>query len=220
MNKQELAQLIDHTLLKASAEEKDIINLCQEAIINNFYSVCVNPYHVNLCHNQLSNTSISICSVVGFPLGQNSSVIKILEAEKAINDGADEIDMVINLTLLKKKEYLSLENEIQTIRDEIGTGKVLKLIIETCYLQDDEISIASEIGLNCGVDYIKTSTGFGSRGASVHDIQIIKNTVGDQVKIKASGGIKKLKSFMQYVDLGVNRIGTSNGITILSELDL
>ena len=211
----ELNKFIDHTLLKPTATTSDIINLCKEAKEHNFYSVCVNSCYVKLAKKELKNSDIKICSVVGFPLGAMSAKAKVFEAKRAIKDGADEIDMVINIGLLKSKKYRSVEKEIRAIKKSIQK-KVLKVILETCYLNEEEIVKASKLALKAKADFIKTSTGFGSRGASIEDIKLMKSVAGDKMKIKASGGIKDGKTAMEFIELGVGRLGTSSGIALVS----
>ena len=211
----ELNKFIDHTLLKPTATTSDIVNLCKEAKEHNFYSVCVNSCYVKLAKKELKNSDIKICSVVGFPLGAMSAKAKVFEAKRAIKDGADEIDMVINIGLLKSKKYRSVEKEIRAIKKSIQK-KVLKVILETCYLSEEEIVKASKLALKAKADFIKTSTGFGSRGASIEDIKLMKSVAGDKMKIKASGGIKDGKTAMEFIELGVGRLGTSSGIALVS----
>ncbi len=207
---------IDHTLLKSTATIDDITTLCNEAKTYNFFSVCINGYYVPLAEELLKNSKVKICTVVGFPLGAMSSRAKIFEAGDAIGYGADEVDMVMNLGLLKSKKLKLLETEIASVKNTIGR-KVLKVIIETCYLTSEEISIASKIVENAGADYVKTSTGFGSKGASLEVVSEIKKSISSEMKIKASGGIKDFLTAKAYIDLGVSRIGTSSGIAILNE---
>lgn len=206
---------IDHTFLSASAQEKEIEKLCKEAVEYNFYSVCVNSSFIPYTYKLLKNTTINICSVVGFPLGAMSAKAKCFEAEQAIKDGANEIDMVINIGNLKDKLFTQNKNEITEIKKNIGNN-ILKVIIETCYLSDKEIIDACKIIVDSGADFIKTSTGFGTGGATFKDIILIKETVKDSVKIKASGGIRDFATAQKYINLGVDRIGTSNGIAIVT----
>ncbi len=206
---------IDHTLLKSTATIDDITTLCNEAKTYNFFSVCINGYYVPLAEELLKNSQVKICTVVGFPLGAMSSRAKIFEAEDAIGYGADEVDMVMNLGLLKAEKLKLLETEIASVKNTIGR-KVLKVIIETCYLSLEEISIASKIVENAGADYVKTSTGFGPKGASLEVVSEIKKSISSKMKIKASGGIRDYITAKSYIDLGVSRIGTSSGIAILN----
>ena len=210
----ELSRYIDHTNLKLDATLKDIEKLCNEALEYGFASVCVHPYYVPLASKLLKNSSIAVCTVVGFPLGCNTMSVKEYEAIDSINNGAAEIDMVINLAALKNKDYDYIKKEIETIRDSIG-GHVLKVIIETCYLNEDEIIKLTEICNDTFVNFIKTSTGFGTRGASVDDISIINSHKNEVLEIKASGGIKTKKQMIDMIEAGATRIGTSHGVEIM-----
>lgn len=210
-----LNKFIDHTLLKATATKNDIIHLCEEAKEYQFFSVCVNSSYIKLAKKHLKKSGVKVCCVVGFPLGAMSTKAKVYEAKKAIKDGADEIDMVINVGFLKGESFKIVEKEIRAIK-KIMPKKVLKVILETCYLNDDEIIKASELALNAKADFIKTSTGFGTRGASLEDVKLMQRVAGTKMKIKASGGIKDAKTAQQYIDLGVERLGTSSGIAIVS----
>ena len=210
----ELSRYIDHTNLKLDATLKDIEKLCNEALEYGFASVCVHPYYVPLASKLLKNSSIAVCTVVGFPLGCNTMSVKEYEAIDAINNGAAEIDMVINLAALKNKAYDYIKKEIETVRDSIG-GHVLKVIIETCYLNEDEIIKLTEICNDTFVNFIKTSTGFGTRGASVDDISIINSHKNEVLEIKASGGIKTKKQMIDMIEAGATRIGTSHGVEIM-----
>lgn len=216
-----LSKYIDHTLLKPTATESDIIQLCREAVEYNFYAVCVNSCYVKLCSDALhaskknNNASIQIASVVGFPLGAMDTLSKIKEAEYAIKNGAAEIDMVINIGFLKDKKYDLVEQEIRQIKQAIGNA-ILKVIIETCYLTDEEKKIATQLTVNAGADFVKTSTGFGTSGATIDDIQLMKSITQNKIQIKASGGIRDYETAIKYIDLGVTRIGTSNGIQIVT----
>ena len=205
---------IDHTLLKASATEKDIIKLCKEAITYQFFSVCVNSCYVSLAKDCLKNSNVKICSVIGFPLGAMSSRSKATEAQLAIQDGADEIDMVMNIGYLKSKDFDKVYKDVEAVK-KVMPNNTLKVILETCYLDDHEIIKASQLAIKGGADFIKTSTGFGTRGASINDINLMKDVAKDFVKIKASGGIKNAKTALEYINLGVQRLGTSSGIAIL-----
>lgn len=210
-----LNNYIDHTLLKPTATSKDIINLCKEAIEHEFASVCVNSCYVKLANKEVKKSSVKVCSVIGFPLGAMSTRSKIFEAKRALKDGADEIDMVLNVGFLKSNQQKKVQKEIRAIK-KIMPKNILKVILETCYLNDDEIKIASQLAINAKADYIKTSTGFGTRGASENDVKIMKGVARDQVKIKASGGIKDAETAQKYIALGADRLGTSSGIAIIS----
>mgnify|MGYP000952344361 FL=1 len=211
----ELNKLIDHTLLKATATIADIETLCKEAVEYDFYSVCVNSCYVATAKNFLAGTDIKVCSVVGFPLGAMSAKAKYFETGEALSDGADEIDMVLNVGLLKSGEVNKVLDEIISLKRCVGENRVLKVILETCYLTDEEKRLACRMALDAKADFVKTSTGFGSGGATLADVKLMKECVQDKAKIKASGGIRDYEIAMQYVNLGVQRIGTSNGIAIL-----
>ena len=210
----ELNKYIDHTLLKSTAEPVDIERLCEEAIEYNFYAVCVNGCYVKLANSLLKNSNVKIASVVGFPLGAMSTESKNSEAENAVNDGADEIDMVINLGKLKAKEYTYIENEIRKIKEILG-DKILKVIIEASELKNEEKIIACELAEKAGADFVKTSTGFASGGAKIEDVKLMNSAISDRMKIKASGGIRDQETAKNYIELGVSRIGTSSGISIV-----
>ena len=211
----ELNKLIDHTLLKATATISEIETLCKEAVEYDFYSVCVNSCYVATAKNFLAGTDIKVCSVVGFPLGAMSAKAKYFETGEALSDGADEIDMVLNVGLLKSGEVNKALDEIISLKRCVGENRVLKVILETCYLTDEEKRLACRMALDAKADFVKTSTGFGSGGATLADVKLMKECVQDKAKIKASGGIRDYETAMQYVNLGVQRIGTSNGIAIL-----
>jgi len=211
----ELNKLIDHTLLKATATIADIETLCKEAVEYDFYSVCVNSCYVATAKNFLAGTDIKVCSVVGFPLGAMSAKAKYFETGEALSDGADEIDMVLNVGLLKSGEVNKVLDEIISLKRCVGENRVLKVILETCYLTDEEKRLACRMALDAKADFVKTSTGFGSGGATLADVKLMKECVQGKAKIKASGGIRDYETAMQYVNLGVQRIGTSNGIAIL-----
>jgi len=211
----ELNNYIEHTNLKAYATLEDIKKLCDEAIKYHFVAVCVNPSYVQTAKSLLKNTTVLISTVIGFPLGASTISTKEFEAIEAINNGADEIDMVINISAVKNKDFEYVKKEIEDIRDAID-GKTLKVIIETCYLDENEIKKVTEICNETFVNFIKTSTGFGSRGANVSDIEIINKYKNDLLEIKASGGIKTLEDVEKFIDLGVTRIGTSSGVDIMN----
>ena len=198
---------IDYTLLKATANHDDIYNLCEEARENNCASVCIPSCYVPFVYDHCP--SVRICTVVGFPLGNSSTATKVAEAVEAVNNGADEIDMVINIAHLKNGFYFAVKSEIEQVREAIGYGVTLKVIIETCELDEDEIYIATRIVDDSSADYVKTSTGFGSRGASFEDVIIMNNAIKNGTKIKASGGIRTKEEMMKYIALGCDRIGAS-----------
>ena len=209
---------IDHTNLKAFATIEDITKLCEEAITYNFKTVCVNPYYISLAKDILKDTSVEVCTVIGFPLGMNSKETKVYEAIDAVSKGADEIDMVINIGALKDKEYDYVKSEIEEIRDSIS-GKTLKVIIETCYLTEEEIIKMTEICNNTFVNFIKTSTGFGTRGASLEDVKIMNEYKNETLEIKASGGIKDYNTALEMLEAGATRLGTSSGVKIMEVED-
>ncbi len=208
-----LSGYIDHTLLKQDADIKSIKQLCKEADEYNFCSVCVNSCYVKDAKEFLKNKNVKVCSVVGFPLGAMSSKAKAYEAKCAIEDGADEIDMVINVGWVKSNRYDLVQNDIKELRDACS-GVVLKVILETALLSEDEIKKVCEISKSIKVDFVKTSTGFSTRGASFEDIKIMKRVVGDDVCIKASGGIRSYEKAKDMIEAGANRLGTSSGIAI------
>ena len=212
----ELNNYIDHTNLKNTATLKDIEKLCNEAIKYHFASVCVYPYYVPLCKKLLDKTPVAVCTVIGFPMGENTKETKVFEAINAIENGASEIDMVINISALKNKDYKYIKEEIEEIRDAID-GKVLKVIIETCLLTEEEIVKMTQICNETFVNFIKTSTGFGTYGARVEDVKLINDNKNEVLEIKASGGIKTLKDAEDMINAGATRIGTSNGVSIMKD---
>lgn len=210
-----LNNYIDHTLLKPTATTDDIIQLCEEAKSYNFFAVCVNSCYVKLAKKELKKTGVKVCSVVGFPLGAMSTKAKVYETKKALKDGADEIDMVINVGYLKSKDYKKVYKDIRAIK-KVLPKNTLKVILETCYLDDEEITKASELALKAKADFIKTSTGFGTGGATIDAVKLMKAVAGDNMKVKASGGIRDAETAQQYIDLGVERLGVSAGIAIVN----
>ncbi len=209
-----LNKYIDHTILKATASSADVQKLCEEAIEHEFYSVCVNGCYVADAKHLLQGTDVKVAAVVGFPLGAMTTAAKVFEAKEAVENGASEIDMVINIAKLKDGEFEFVENEIRQIKETIGDN-VLKVIIETCYLTDEEKVKACELSLAAKADFVKTSTGFGTGGATYEDVKLMKSVVGDNAKVKASGGVRDKETAQKYVDLGAERLGTSSGIEIV-----
>ena len=207
-------EFLDSTMLKSTTTKDDIEKLCLDAMEYGFATVCISPCYVSYASELLKDSKVGVCTVIGFPLGANTTKIKVEEVVDAINNGATEIDMVINVGYLKDKDYEYIKNEILEIK-KVVNNKTLKVIIETCYLDEDEIRIMTEICNDTLVDYIKTSTGFGSRGASLDDIKIINKYRNDKLKVKASGGIRTREDAEKYIELGVNRIGTSNAVKIM-----
>ncbi|MCQ4726866.1 deoxyribose-phosphate aldolase [Anaerotignum faecicola] len=205
---------IDHTNLKADAVEKDILKLCREALEYGFASVCINPCWVKTAYKELCGSGVKVCSVIGFPLGANDTAVKVFEAKTAVESGAEEIDMVINIGRLKEGNAQYVENEIAEVKKAIG-GAVLKVIIECCVLTDDEKRAACSAAVNAGADFVKTSTGFGAGGAVFEDIKIMREAVGERAKIKAAGGIRDFKTAELMIKAGADRIGASAGIDIV-----
>lgn len=210
------SKYFDHTILKADATEKEIINLCEEAKKYNFASVCVNPCYVKKCVEILKESDVDVCTVVGFPLGSMSTESKLFETEQALKDNADEIDMVINIGKLKDKDYDYVKNEINLLKKACG-NKILKVIIETCLLTDEEKIKACELSKEAGADFVKTSTGMSKAGAKKEDIILMKNVVGNDLGVKASGGIKDLNSAKIMIDAGATRIGCSSTVNIMED---
>ena len=207
-------KLFDHTILKADATRKDVKRVCDEAMAYSFCSVCVNSYYVPYVANLLHGSDVKICSVVGFPLGAMSTRAKALEAKIAVMDGADEIDMVINVGALKDRDYSVVLEDIKAVKEACGEH-VLKVIIETCLLTDDEKVKACELAKEAGADFVKTSTGFSTAGAKVEDVRLMRETVGPDMGVKASGGIHDKEFAKELVDAGANRLGTSATIEIV-----
>ena len=213
MDEREILKYVDHTLLKAFTTWEDIKLLCDEAVENKPASVCVPPCYIKRINEEYKD-KVNICTVIGFPLGYNTTEIKVSECEQAIRDGANEIDMVINITDVKNKEYKKVEEEILAVKKVAG-NKILKVIIETCYLTEEEKIAMCEAVTNAGADYIKTSTGFGTGGAALEDIRLFKKHLGRDVKIKASGGIRTLEDMETFIKEGCSRIGASSAIQLL-----
>lgn len=205
---------IDHTLLKPTATFDQISKLCEEAKKYEFASVCINPCFVKFATEQLKDSSVKVCTVIGFPLGNTTTQAKVDEAKQALKDGADEFDMVLNQSWIKSNKIEDAQADIAAVKDAID-GKLLKVILETCNLSDDEIAKASKISEEAKADYVKTSTGFGSAGATPEAVKIMKAKISDQVKIKASGGIRDLETAEMYINLGVSRLGASSGVQIM-----
>ena len=213
--KMELNRYIDHTLLKPTTTESDIIKLCGEAKSYNFYSVCVNSSYVPLAKEALKETNVKICTVVGFPLGAMSTEVKVFEAIKAVEQGADEIDMVINIGFLKSNNYVAVLKDISAVKNAIGTTP-LKVILEISELSKNEIVRACEICIDAKADFVKTSTGFSGSGATLTAVKIMKKSVKDQLRIKASGGIRDAETALKYIEVGVHRIGASSGVAMMN----
>lgn len=210
----ELNRYIDHTLLKANATEEGIDKLVEEAKKYNFASVCVNPCWVKHCAKLLKGTNTKVCTVIGFPLGATSTESKIEELKQAIKDGATELDMVINIGKLKDKDYNYVENEIRELK-KCCKDLILKVIIETCLLTDEEKVKVCKLALDAKADFVKTSTGFSTGGATVEDVKLMRDTVGKTMGVKASGGVRTKEDALKMIEAGATRIGTSNGIAIV-----
>ena len=209
-------KFIDHTILKPEASEAQVIALCEEAKEYDFASVCVNPTHVALCARLLANTDVKVCTVIGFPLGANTAEVKGFEPRNAVENGATEIDMVIYVGALKDKKYDIVFNDIKAVVDNAG-GNLVKVIFETCLLTPEEIVKACELSVSAGADYVKTSTGFGKYGATVEDVALMRKTVGPNIGVKASGGVRTREDMLKMIEAGASRIGTSAGKTLMQE---
>lgn len=210
----EMNQYIDHTLLKPEATKEQIIQLCEEAKIHRFKSVCVNPAYIDLAREKLAGSNVLVCTVIGFPLGANTVKVKVYETQDAVNRGADEIDMVINIGKAKEHDYAYIEEEIRQVVQAAG-GKTVKVIIETALLTDEEKVQVCLAAKRAGAHFVKTSTGFSSGGATVEDVKLMKETVGDEVEVKASGGVRSKEDALKMIEAGATRIGTSSGIKIV-----
>lgn len=207
-------KFIDHTILKATATSSDVKKICEEAIRYDFKSVCINPCNVSLAKELLQDSDVLVCTVIGFPLGANTKEIKALETLDAIKNGADEIDMVINVGKAKEHDYAYIEEEIKLVVAS-AAGKTVKVIIETCYLTDEEKVECCKAAFNAKATFVKTSTGFGTGGATVEDIKLMRETVGEEMGVKASGGIRSLEDLEAMVEAGASRIGASSGVAIM-----
>lgn len=214
MNTQEILHHIDHTQLKAFSTWVDIKNLCDEAVEHKTASVCIPPCYVKRVKENYGD-KINICTVIGFPLGYNITEVKVAEAKAAINEGASEIDMVVNISDVKNGDFDKITDEITALKNAVGE-KILKVIIETCYLTQSEKICLCKAVTDGGADYIKTSTGFGTDGARVQDIELFKKYIGSNVKIKAAGGVKSVDDLKMFLDAGCDRIGTSSAVNILN----
>ncbi len=214
----ELAALIDHTLLKPDATQDQIAQLCYEARKYGFAAVCVNPAHVKLCAQLLRGSPVHVCTVVGFPLGATPPEVKAYEAQQTLDDGATEVDMVINIGALKSKDYALVERDIATVaRTCHAGGAILKVIIEAALLTDEEKVVACQLAKAAGADYVKTSTGFGPGGATLHDVALMRRSVGPELGVKAAGGIGSYEEAKAMVAAGATRIGASAGVKIVQQ---
>jgi deoxyribose-phosphate aldolase len=215
MTKEELAAMIDHTLLKPAATEHDIKKLCSEAREYRFWSVCVNSAWVSCVKHLLTGSGVKVCAVTGFPLGAMSAEAKAEETRIAVKDGADEIDMMINIGFLKSGKAGAVQEDIAAVKRACN-GRLLKVILETCLLTDDEKVLACELAQKAGADFVKTSTGFSTGGATEDDVKLMSKSIPDAMGVKASGGVKTYEDAVKMISAGAARIGTSNGIAILS----
>lgn len=211
-----LAGMIDHTLLKQDADADGIRQLCKEAKENNFCSVCVNPSYVSLCHEELRGSQVKVCTVIGFPLGATTTKTKIFEANEAVENGAQEVDMVVNVGMIKSGNWDFVKKDIANVVIGVNGRALVKVIIETCLLTEDEKVRVCQICKEVGADFVKTSTGFSTGGATVEDIKLMRKTVGPDMGVKASGGVKSAETAKAMVAAGATRLGTSSGISIIN----
>ena len=213
----DINRLIDSTLLRPEATRAQVIKLCEDALEHGFASVCVNPYYVDVANAVLAGSDVGTCVVIGFPLGATGSSVKVAEAEYVLDRGARELDMVMNVGALKSGEPGAVEDDIKSVVERCARNALVKVILECSLLSDGEIVEACRIAVAAGADFVKTSTGFGPGGATVHDVQLLKSTVAGHALVKASGGIGDLATAMAMVDAGADRIGTSQGVAIAIE---
>lgn len=212
-----LSQYIDHTLLKPTATEMDFRKLCEEIYQNSFYSACIPPYYVAFVKELLEYSDAKVCTVIGFPLGFHSTEAKRAEAHKALSDGADELDMVMNINAFKSMAYETVKQEIKTLADLAHSqNALLKVIIETAYLDNFDIRIACEICEEAGADFVKTSTGFATKGADLEQVKLMREVLPSNIQIKASGGIQTYEQAITFIEAGATRLGTSSGVAIVS----
>lgn len=214
---QNINKLIDHTILKAMATEEDVRRICQEALDYDFASVCINPCYVSLAHELLKGSNVKVCTVIGFPLGANTVAVKKFETEDAVNNGAEEIDMVINVGKAKEHNFDFIRDEISEVVAS-AKGNLVKVILETCYLTDEEITACCKAASLAKADFVKTSTGFGTGGATVHHVEIMRNSIPNDMSVKASGGVRNLSDLEAMVKAGASRIGASSGVQIMEGL--
>lgn len=209
-----LNRYIDHTLLKQDANQAQIENLCREALEHHFFSVCINPCNIAIAKPLLANSDVSICTVIGFPLGSNTTATKVFETKNAILNGANEIDMVINLGAIKSENWKIVEDDIRAVKEACGSH-ILKVIFETCLLTNDEIIMSCQVSERAGADFIKTSTGFSTTGATVEVVNLMNKSKSPRMAIKASGGVRDLASAQAMINAGATRLGTSSGIALM-----
>ena len=209
-------KMIDHTVLKADTPLETVKRICDEAMEYGFASVCINPCHVAYCADYLKDSDVNVCTVIGFPLGANTSAVKAFETKDAIANGADEIDMVMNIGALKDKNYDLVRDDVKAVV-EAANGTLVKVILETCLLTEDEIKKACELCVEAQADYVKTSTGFSTRGATIEDVRIMKEAVHGKAKVKAAGGVRTPEDMVKIVAAGADRIGTSAGCSLVKK---
>ena len=209
-------KMIDHTVLKADTPLETVKRICDEAMEYGFASVCINPCHVAYCADYLKDSDVNVCTVIGFPLGANTSAVKAFETKDAIANGADEIDMVMNIGALKDKNYDLVRDDVKAVV-EAANGTLVKVILETCLLTEDEIKKACELCVEAKADYAKTSTGFSTRGATIEDVRIMKEAVHGKAKVKAAGGVRTPEDMVKIVAAGADRIGTSAGCSLVKK---
>lgn len=210
-------KMIDHTVLKADTPLETVKRICDEAMEYGFASVCINPCHVAYCADYLKDSDVNVCTVIGFPLGANTSAVKAFETKDAIANGADEIDMVMNIGALKDKNYDLVRDDVKAVV-EAANGTLVKVILETCLLTEDEIKKACELCVEAKADYVKTSTGFSTRGATIEDVRIMKEAVHGKAKVKAAGGVRTPEDMVKIVAAGADRIGTSAGCSLVKKI--
>ncbi|MCP3966109.1 MAG: deoxyribose-phosphate aldolase [Lentisphaerae bacterium] len=216
---EQLAKYVDHTVLKPTATYDAVKQLCAEAAEYKFASVCVNPCFIKLSADLLKGSGVKVCTVIGFPLGANTSDIKAAEAAQAVELGAEEVDMVINIDAAKSGDWERVEADIKAVVDAVHEGICVKVILETCYLGKAEIVKACDASKAAGACFVKTSTGFGTVGATVEDVALMKETVGDCMKVKASGGVRSYEDALAMIEAGADRLGTSSGIAIIKSAE-
>ena len=209
-------KMIDHTVLKADTPLETVKRICDEAMEYGFASVCINPCHVAYCADYLKDSDVNVCTVIGFPLGANTSAVKAFETKDAIANGADEIDMVMNIGALKDKNYDLVRDDVKAVV-EAANGTLVKVILETCLLTEDEIKKACVLCVEAKADYVKTSTGFSTRGATIEDVRIMKEAVHGKAKVKAAGGVRTPEDMVKIVAAGADRIGTSAGCSLVKK---
>lgn len=209
-------KMIDHTVLKADTPLETVKRICDEAMEYGFASVCINPCHVAYCADYLKDSNVNVCTVIGFPLGANTSAVKAFETKDAIANGADEIDMVMNIGALKDKNYDLVRDDVKAVV-EAANGTLVKVILETCLLTEDEIKKACELCVEAKADYVKTSTGFSTRGSTIEDVRIMKEAVHGKAKVKAAGGVRTPEDMVKIVAAGADRIGTSAGCSLVKK---